>query len=185
MTSDKPWHFQMTHQRTIAAPPEVVWRALMEIRMADLPMVGALLGIRRLPARLAGREGTPAKTTLYAMAMNSHFGVLDEDSPRTLRLAKIARFWQIVPKNGPIVSSEAEFDAFTEPGYAKVITSFEFVPTAGGTRVTTGTWVRANDERSRRKFTPYWMFIKPAASAIRVQILTAIQRRAVALAKTA
>ena len=48
-------HFRERHERRIAAPPAAVWQAMQELCLGDLLLSRALMGIRLLPARLAGR----------------------------------------------------------------------------------------------------------------------------------
>ena len=48
-------HFREHHERRIAAPPAAVWQAVQELRLGDLALSRALMAIRLLPARLAGR----------------------------------------------------------------------------------------------------------------------------------
>jgi hypothetical protein len=48
--------FRERHSRAIAAPSAAVWAAVQELRIGDLALSRALMGVRLLPARLAGRS---------------------------------------------------------------------------------------------------------------------------------
>lgn len=182
MTSDSQWQYEMSHQRTIDAPPELAWRALQEVQVTDIPIARVLVGIRRLPARVTGRKKALAGgTTLFEMAEKSHFGLLTQDAPKLLELSRIARFWELVPTDGPVMVDRADFLAFDEPGWAKVLMHFDFIAEGTGTRVVAGTKVTTTDASARQKFSLYWAGIRPFAGLTRVAILSAIDKRAAAL----
>ena len=50
-------HFRERHARHVGAPPQAVWDALMKLRLGDLALSRALMAVRLLPIRLAGRSG--------------------------------------------------------------------------------------------------------------------------------
>jgi hypothetical protein len=52
-------HFRERHERRVAAGPQAVWTALMQLRLADLALSRALMDVRSLPALLAA-AGAPA-----------------------------------------------------------------------------------------------------------------------------
>ncbi len=180
------WDVEMSHSRTIQAPPALVWRSLFEVRGTDLPVAGAFLQIRDFPGRLAGRvPAAPRSRTLFERAEDSAFGILSKDEDRLVEMARIARFWEPVPTNGPVVADRAEFDAFRGPGFAKTLISFELTPLGVGTRVVTTTRVATTDSTARRRFLVYWYLIGRFAGVLRTAMLAAMERRALALASGA
>ncbi|MGP4026079.1 hypothetical protein [Actinomadura sp. 3N407] len=182
MTGDITWHFNLRHEKAIAAPPELVWRAMFEVRLSDLRLVRALLWARGVPARLTRRQFRASEGLTLFEGAKSRFAVLTNDEPHLFEIGRIAQFWLAVPKDGPLVKDHEAFAAFAEPGYAKALMSFEFRPERGGTRMVTTTRVAATDERARRRFGGYWLMIKLGAGAIRRAMLSAAERRALELA---
>jgi hypothetical protein len=185
MTSEITWHFRLKHQKTIAAPPSLVWQAMFEVRLSDLRSVRALLFARGVPARLFGRQFQASEGLTLFEGAKSRFAVVTNEEPRLFEIGRIARFWQAIPQDGPLVQDYEEFAAFAEPGYAKALMSFEFLPEGAGTQMTTITRVAATDEQARRKFGAYWLVIKLGAGAIRRAMLAAAERRAIELAAAA
>ncbi|OLB78742.1 MAG: hypothetical protein AUI14_12315 [Actinobacteria bacterium 13_2_20CM_2_71_6] len=120
MREDLASHHEMSHERLIPARPELVWRALTELRLTDMPFARALFWLRRLPAYLRGRRFGSVRTPLLDGVRRARSAsVLTYDEPNLVEIGRIARFWQTIPTNGPLVGDHAEFAAFAEPGYAK------------------------------------------------------------------
>ncbi|WP_457030391.1 hypothetical protein [Kitasatospora sp. P5_F3] len=179
------WHFHMKHDKVIAAPPELVWQAMFEVKLSDLLVVQALIFARGVPARLTGRQFKASEGLTLFEGVKERFAIVTNDEPRKLEIGRIAQFWQPVPKDGPVAKDYEDFVAFNEPGYAKALMSFEFQPEGAGTRMITTTKVAATDEQARRKFAAYWLVIRLGAGAIRRAMLSAAERRALALAAKA
>lgn len=183
MADEIEWHFHMRHEKRIAAPPELVWQAMFEVRLSDLPVVQALLFARGLPARLTGRTFKASEGLTLFEGVKTRFAIVTQREAELLEIGRIAQFWQPVPTNGPVAKDYADFVGFSEPGYAKALMSFEFQPDGPGTRMITTTRVAATDDASRRKFAAYWTLIRPGAAVIRRAMLAAAERRALELAK--
>jgi hypothetical protein len=183
MTEPGTWDHEMTHEKVIAAPPELVWRALSELRPADLPIAKTLFWLRGLPGALRGSRFQSSETlTLLDGARQARFSVLTYDEPKLVEVGRIAKFWQASPTGGPVVTDRAEFDAFDEPDFAKAIMAIALVPHGSGTLVTTTTRIKATDDGARRKFGRYWGLIKVGSATIRRAMLSGTERRAKELA---
>ena len=50
------------HARRVTAPPDAVWNALASISPSDSLFARTIIGLRKLPVRLAGRDGSAALT---------------------------------------------------------------------------------------------------------------------------
>ena len=98
------------------------------------------------------------------------FEVLAEEPNRELVIGAIGQPWK--PRGGE--TPRADFRAFAEPGYAKMVLNFRY--DAGV--LETETRVRLTDAASRRKFRLYWIVIRPFSGLIRRVWLRAIRRRA-------
>ncbi|MGY2127731.1 hypothetical protein [Blastococcus sp. SYSU DS0617] len=55
---------------------------------------------------------------------------------------------------------------------------FRLTPSGGGTRVGSETRIAATDDASRKRFARYWRVVRPGSSAVRWEVLTAVELRA-------
>jgi hypothetical protein len=174
-------HFRERHERRIAAPPAAVWQAMQELRLGDLLLSRALMGIRLLPARLAGRT-QPSRMVSGRLLEEGPVPVLAEAPGRAVVAGGVMQPWKIAGDEDPPALDAAALQAFAEPGWVK--TGFDFVldPDGTGTRVTTETRVTATDARTRARFGLYWLFIRAGSGLIRRDMLRALARRAEAAA---
>jgi hypothetical protein len=56
--------FAEFHSRTVAAPPNLVDRAIRSVTLREMPLVKMLFALRSLPDRLTGRPGLPTSDKL-------------------------------------------------------------------------------------------------------------------------
>ena len=54
---------------------------------------------------------------------------------------------------------------------------FRLTPRGNGTELSSETRVASTDEATRRRFARYWMFVQPGSTAIRWEVLTAVDVR--------
>jgi hypothetical protein len=71
----------------------------------------------------------------------------------------------------------ASFDAFHEPGAAKLVLAFSAEPGGRLTRLTTETRVHCLDRRALLSFAPYWLTIRLPSGLLRRRMLRAIKQR--------
>ena len=141
-----------------------------------VPLFVALMTLRGLPARLAGRRSALAlDVAILDQFLAGGFCVL-ADSERELVLGAVGRFWKL--GGGIRRIAPEQFPAFAEPGFAKVAFNLHAQPTATGARLSTETRIQATDAAARRAFSRYWMLIRPGSAAIRRGWLRAIKRHA-------
>jgi len=163
------------HSITIHASPERVIAAARELRGRDVPLTTVLLGLRRLPTLLRGGRISLSRP-LVSEFTRAGFVALAE-RPDELVLGIVGRFWQ--PSGGLRPVEPEQFQALTEPGWAKAAMNIKVTPAApSGTLLTTETRVLCTDSASRRRFRRYWRLIHPGSAAIRIAWLRAIRRLA-------
>ena len=164
------------YETVIEAPPEVAYRAAMELDLAESLPVKALLTLRTLP-RLWTGGGPPARGPLTIRTLTgSDFVVLGEETDEEIVIGVVGRFWKA---NSGIRPVEAEhFTQFEQPGYAKAAMNVRVRPHRDGATLTTETRVLCTDESSRSKFKLYWALIGPFSGFIRGEMLRAIKREA-------
>ena len=171
------YQFVERHSLRVTTPDLALWNAVKTLTAEEVGVLGALMAIRSLPAKLSGkrgklyRKGTPI---LDAAVM------LQEDPPREMVLGLVGQFWKL--DGGPRVNVQnaEEFAAFREPGFLRVAVNFEI----SDGMISTETRIQALDESARRKFRVYWMLIRPGSGWIRMAWLKAISRRSACASST-
>ena len=173
-------HFRERHERRIAAPPAAVWQAVQELRLGDLALSRALMAVRLLPARLAGRKEA-SRMVDGRLLEEGPVPVLATEPNRAVVAGGVMQPWKLTGGEEPPALDAAALQAFAEPGWVK--TGFDLViePNGTGTRLTTETRVTATDPGTRARFGLYWLFIRAGSGLIRRDMLRAVALRAEAI----
>jgi DMSO/TMAO reductase YedYZ molybdopterin-dependent catalytic subunit len=168
------------HDIWLDARPSEAYRALKTLTSGDIRLLGPLLALRGLPARLVGR-GTRIEPGVSAIDdfVRSGFVQLAEEPDREIVLGVVGRFWKLTG-NAPVaaVPDRDSFAAFDEPGNAKAVVSFLLRAEGRGTRLFTETRIQATDDAAARSFRRYWRLARPGSGLIRRSWLKAVRRRA-------
>ena len=175
------FEFSERHAIEVRAEPARVFRAVAEVTPAEVRLLGLLMGIRSLPARVLGRglRSSDLHRPILGVALGAGFVRLAEDEPRELVLGAAGRFWTLVPGQCVPLDGPESFRAFGAPDHVKTTMDFRIDELRPGVcRVTTETRVAATDASARRKFGLYWRAIRPGSALIRRMWLRAIKRRA-------
>jgi hypothetical protein len=162
------------HSFIVGAPPAVAMDAIRELTPLEVPLLVALMALRRIPALLSGQRPRVHGRLLDGMRAAGFTPLRDSDDELVLGI--IGRFWRL--DSGLRTCEAGQFVDFSEPGWAKGVMNFEVQPVGHRTVVTTETRVAATDEAARRSFQRYWRIIGPWSALIRVAWLRAIRRRA-------
>jgi hypothetical protein len=170
-------HFREHHERRIAAPPAAVWDAMQDLRLRDLALSRALMGIRLLPARLAGRKQA-SRMVESRLLDGGPVTLLASDPDHAVLGGGVMQPWKLTGGEEPPALDAPALQAFSEPGWVKVGFDFVIEPSGAGTRVTTETRVTATDPRTRARFGLYWLFVRAGSGLIRRDMLRAVARRA-------
>ena len=161
--------FNEVHSTRVAASPERTLAAVRELTAREIPVMLALVALRRLGRR------TPTRGPVIDGMLRSGFVVLD-DRPDELVLGVAGRFWTL---DGSIARITAEqFGGFDEPDHARAVMDFRAERAPGGCLLSTETRIRATDEAARRSFGRYWRVVHPGSALIRRGWLRAVKRRA-------
>ncbi|MBA3365549.1 MAG: hypothetical protein H0U03_07175 [Actinobacteria bacterium] len=171
--------FDERHTILVAAPPAPVYRAVMAVTSAEMPLLRILFAMRSLPGLLARRGGlaSDSRRPLLAQLREYGFAMLAEEPGRELVLGLVDQPWKARAGTRKISGTD-EFAAFRDAGYVKAAMNFRLTEERSGTRVETVTRVAATDPASRRKFARYWRVIRPGSGLARRSWLRAIKRRA-------
>lgn len=160
------YDFSETHDITIRATAERVFKALNEADLCASPVIRWLFFLRGLPT---------GKTTLHDMR-RMRFEMLGERSNREILLGLTGQFWKLT---GNLQKIDAgNFKEFHEEGFAKAVWDFSLEESASETKLTTETRIECMDEKSRKSFGFYWTFIQPFSGLIRMEMLRTVKRKA-------
>ncbi len=160
------YDFSETHDITIRATAEQVYSALNNADLCESRVIRWLFFLRGLPAK---------KATLRDMRQ-IRFEMLGERSNREILLGLAGQFWTL---RGNLQKIDAgNFKEFHEEGFAKAVWDFSLDEQMGETHLTTETRIECMDEKSRKSFGFYWMFIQPFSGLIRREMLKIIKQRA-------
>ena len=168
------WDFAERHGRLVRAPAPLVWRALGEVRVSDLPMTRLLMRVRTLGRRPLGAAD---RRMLDALPP----GEVARDEGRELLLAMVAPTSLRTDAGSLADLRAASVDELVRPmpdGWVRIATDFRVEASAGSTLLTTETRVLATGPDARRRFRLYWLVIRGGSGLIRRELLRAVARRA-------
>jgi hypothetical protein len=168
--------YRISHARLVGAPPPVVWDELFQITLSALPVGRVLMGVRYLPARLAGRKRATLSGRTFLDV--TPIPVLFADQPHVVISAGLSQAWRLLGGSTPPTMDAAALRGWSRPGWIKVGMEFRLEATPGGTLLSTETRVLATDPRTQRLFAPYWFVIRAGSAMIRHEVLRAVARRA-------
>jgi hypothetical protein len=164
--------------RWIGAEPAAVWAALHAVRFSGLPLTLALSAARVLPVVLSGRGRGQLRDRPFLDALP--IPVLESRPPSSVVFGGLLQPWRLTGGEPAPELDAAALRAWDAPGWVKVAMDFRLVPTRGGTELSSETRVAATDEASRTAFARYWRVIRHGSTAVRWELLTAVELRATA-----
>jgi len=174
------YQFQEFHETRVQAPPERVYRAILEVTADEIWLFRTLTWIRspRLVERAESILSPGGKRPILEVATSTGFLKLAEDPGREIVVGTIV----VAPPEARSHSGPFTPQMFAEldrPDFAKAGMNFRVQDEGNGwCRVTTETRVYATDTAARRRFAAYWRIIYPGSAFIRVMWLKAIRERA-------
>ncbi len=164
------YQFTECHDILINSAPATILDAVERMETGDDIFTRGLIWLRQLPDRLFPQTATPAAA----------FGLKDftrlERTERQLAYGLVGRFWRLDFGLEAIADGPA-FQAFAQPGVAKLVMSFDAQPLPGGaTRLVTRTQIFCPDDATRRRLRAYWIAIRPASGFIRRRMLAGVKK---------
>jgi hypothetical protein len=173
-------HFVTRQSRWIDAPPDIVWDQLHAMKLTGLPVTMALGAVRFLPVLLSGKSVGHLHDRSFLDALP--VPLLASEEPESVVFGGALQAWRLTGGDESPELGAEELQGWIEPGWVKVAMDFRLSPARGGTELTSETRVLATDPTTRRRFALYWLFVQPGSTAIRWEVLTAVQLRAEARA---
>lgn len=168
------------HETWVAAAPAAVFAAVRAVTAEEVRLLGSLMAVRMLFARLLHRTSALSSTgPLIDEFVREGFVVLGERPGAECVFGGIGKFWRLVDEDTiRAVETADEFRAFADPGYAKAAVTFLVTAQAGGSRVVTETRIVGTSPEATVRFGRYWWVVGPGSALIRRSWLAAIRRRA-------
>ena len=174
------------HSIVIPAPRERVFDALLRYDFERSLVSRGLMGLRGYGGRVRRAAGRPAGS-LPERLVRFGFTLLGETPGEEIVFGLVGRFWRL--DGGLRGVSAAEFESFSEPGFAKAawnlyVGSGLHLPHGGSglhlphCELSTETRVACFGEAARRKFLLYWRLIEPFSGWIRRSLLSGVRRSA-------
>lgn len=175
------YEFDEHHDLVVRAPAARVREVLAEIDVSRIPLIRALMTLRRLPAflvsprrSLAARSATSGRRR--GLTALGGFTLLTDEANEVV-VGLTGRFWKL---RGEILeSAPATFREEPPAGSARAAMNFLLEPeSVDRTRVSTDTRIHCADEATRRTFGWYWRLIRPGSGWIRIAMLREVRRAA-------
>lgn len=160
------YHHRRVHEIGCACSPEGAMAALRRCDLASSRVIRVLFTLRGLPRRDLTIEGLE----------RIGFRVLGIREGREMALGLIGRFWR--PGGGLVDFAAGEFAGFEEPGFVKVVDSYQVSPSPSGSTLLCETRIRCTSSDSRRAFGRYWAVVAPFSGLVRRRWLLLARRAA-------
>lgn len=164
------------HHIRVDAPAETTFAAACEADLLQSPIVRAIFKTREVI--LGSEPDTVVRPPgLLAWTRSIGWGALAEVPSRAVVMGAVTKPWEanVVFRALP----PADFAAFNEPGYVKIVWSLRADPVTTLTSVfRTETRAIATDPSARRKFRRYWSLLSPGIIVIRWMMLTPVRAEA-------
>jgi hypothetical protein len=168
--------------RWINASPETVWTTLHEVTLSGLPLTVVLSAARFLPVLLSGKGFGHLHDRPFLDVMP--VPLLSSDPPESVVFGGALQAWRLSGGEEPPSLDAAALRNFAEPGWVKAAMDFRLTPRGNGTELSSETRVLSTDDATRRRFAAYWVFVRPGSTAIRWEVLTAVQVKAEAASRS-
>ena len=171
------------HGTRISAPAHVVLATAKSLDVLQSHLIRAIFKARELALR-AHPDTRPHPPALLEQMQSIGWVVLAERPDREIVLGAVTRPWDPEPVFRSLPA--AEFAAFREPGYVKIIWTLRAEPLSDDESMFhTETRVATTDPEARAKFRTYWSFVAPGVELIRLAMLRPLKKAAEARAAAA
>ena len=170
MLADKylpEFNFSEHHERAVNCKIEKVWPIVSNLDFSGSWIIRSLFALRGMPAHMMTMKGLD----------DARFTCLEKTESFEVAIGLIGQFWR---SSGNLKKFKPnEFIGFNESGYCKAVWCFNLIETnATTTMVQTNTRIYCADEKSFKKFSRYWLFVRPFSGLIRSEILRGIKNKA-------
>ena len=169
-------HYVTRQARWIDAFPDVVWEELQALRISGLPVTLALSAVRFLPVLLSGKGFGQLHDRPFIEALP--IPTLSSTEQESVVFGGVLQAWRLSGGDKSPELDAEELNRWMQPGWVKAAMDFRLTPSRRGTELSSETRVLATDPATRRRFALYWKVVQPGSTAIRWEVLTAVQVKA-------
>ncbi|MFN3706132.1 MAG: SRPBCC family protein [Thermoflexales bacterium] len=173
----------------IHAPPEVVFRAISELSSEDRPLVHMLGELRNLPAQLGnGHQHRTQDPFLSVLLDAGRSTVLLAERPnQEMVFGAAGKLHDLIDQELASLRTLEEFMAFERPNCEKLAIGLRLVPELSNgcpsTLLILEHRTHVLSAEAGRKFAAYWLGARPLGMLAMREFLSALKRRAEALAR--
>ncbi len=169
------------HHVRVAAPASLTHAAACEISLDGSLLVRTMMKTRETILGGAPQEKLLPRPLIDQLT-DLGWSILAEIPDREVVLGTVTQPWYANVVFRPI--PPADFAAFNEPGYVKIITTLRADPLGPDASIArTETRVATNDATAREKFRFYWSCFRPGIVLIRRVLLNTVKQEAERLRK--
>ncbi|MBH5316414.1 hypothetical protein I6N90_01165 [Paenibacillus sp. GSMTC-2017] len=174
------YQFYEKHQIEVYAEREEVFRAILNMKEADIFILRLLFRIRTIPAWLIGKSRMEENSGTFIKGMlKNGFVMLEEIVGQEFIVGAVGAFWKPVGNKPILVKSAEEFITLNDPSLAKAVMNFQLQLQPNGKLILlTETRIQTNSKTTWLKFYFYWLLIYPGSALIRHMLLRAIKAKA-------
>ena len=174
------------YSRVFRAPPKQCFETVVDFDLFQIPVFRVLIGARGLPLRLADavrrqdRQAGASDAPTFRLRDLPSIGwmLLGERPGAELVFGQVGKPWKLRGSTPTDPVTPAEFAAFGQPGFAKLVESTRVDPYGErSSMVTTETRVKCTDPDSRRRFRRYWLVVGPCSHLLRRTALGVFSRK--------
>ena len=171
------------HHVRIAAPAAIALAAAKETDLQGSRLVRAIIRARELLLGAAADQRLRPRG-LFAEMQSLGWGVLADEPGREVVMGAVTRPWEANVTFRAL--PPAEFAAFSEPGYVKIVWTLRADPVGPNASIfRTETRASTTDADSRARFRRYWSLFSPGIVTIRWMLLAPLKKEAERRASTA
>ena len=156
------------HCRTAAAPPDALWEAASDVRLADTRTLGRLVRWR-IP-------GLDPGLTYHDLFRAYPFTVLDEGDDRLIS-GLCGRIWTLT-RDYPRLDGPEDFAAWAEPGTVRVLFGHWVRAADGGAQLVSEARVEPTDRVAAMRLRALWAVVGPFDRLVSAEPLALAARAA-------
>ncbi len=165
------------HEIRVAAPAEVTYAAAMNLDLRRSRVVQAIFRAREVLLRAQPSSVEVRARSFIEEMRGIGWGVLAEVPGRAIVMGAYTQPWHADVTFHSL--PPAEFAAFDEPGYVKIVWTLAAEPRGSAASVfRTDTRVATTDAAARRRFRPYWTIFAAGILLIRHRALALVRSEA-------
>jgi hypothetical protein len=169
------------HHIRVEAPAAVTLDVAQEMNLSDLPVIRAVFKSREFLLRSRPHDRTQPNGLVDEM-VSIGWSVLAEMPGREIVVGSVTKPWEPDVTFRPV--PPADFAAFSEPDYVKIIWTLRADPIGDRASIfRTETRALATDAAARMKFRRYWSLLSPGIKLIRRLMLRPLKRTAESLSR--